>query len=123
MVIREEGAVSTDPVHQRLYGKVPYGFLYAYNPQNFLSHGTPPYPDSFNSKLHYQMVGKDDDFAVGSDIANFDFRNELKNLKMPVLIYGGMYNRVAVPSMMIKFKEYYPHAQFVIFEKSGIIHK
>ena len=119
MIIREKGAVSSDPEHQRLYSKVPYGFLYAYNPENFAHRGQKPYPNSFNSKLYYQMVGKDGDFIVGSDIGSFDYRKDLKNLKMPVLIYGGRYDRVAVPVMMEKFKEYCPQAKFVMFEKSG----
>lgn len=119
MIIREAGAVSSDPEHQHLYGEVPYGFLYAYNPNNFLSHGRKPYPNSYNSKLYYQMVGRDGDFIVGSDIGKFDYRKELKNLKMPVLIYGGRYDRVAVPVMMEKFKEYCPQAKFVMFERSG----
>jgi proline iminopeptidase len=119
MIIREKGAVSSDPEHQRLYSKVPYGFLYAYNPNNFLSRGRKPYPNSFNSKLYYQMVGRDGDFLVGSDIGTFDYRKQLKNLKMPVLIYGGRYDRVAVPVMMEKYKQYCPQAKFVMFEKSG----
>ncbi len=119
MIIREAGAVSSDLKHQELYAKVPYGFLYSYNPNNFLLRGSKPYPNSFNSKLYYQMVGKDGDFIVGSDIGNFDFRKELKNLKMPVLIYGGRYDRVAVPEMMVKYKEYCPQAKFIMFEKSG----
>lgn len=119
MIIREKGAISSDPEHQRLYSKVPYGFLYAYNPENFVRRGQKPYPNSFNSKLYYQMVGKDGDFIVGSDIGSFDYRKDLKKLKMPVLIYGGRYDRVAVPVMMEKFKEYCPQAKFVMFEKSG----
>jgi proline iminopeptidase len=117
--MREAGAISSDEKHQALYGKVPYGFLYAYNPNNFLRRGQKPYPNPNNTKLYYQMVGKDGDFIVGSDIGNFDFRKDLKNLAMPVLIYGGRYDRVAVPSMMIKYKEYCPQAQFMFFEKSG----
>jgi proline iminopeptidase len=119
MIIREKGAISSDEEHQRLYAKVPYGFLYAYNPQNFIYRGQKPYPNSFNSKLYYQMVGKDGDFIVGSDIGNFDFRRQLEDLKMPILIYGGRYDRVAVPAMMVKYKEYCPQAKFVMFEKSG----
>jgi proline iminopeptidase len=65
------------------------------------------------------MVGKDGDFIVGSDIGNFDFRKDLKKLTMPVLIIAGRYDRVAVPWMQVKFKEYCPQAQFVMFEKSG----
>ena len=65
------------------------------------------------------MVGKDGDFIVGNDIGNFDYRTRLKDLKMPVLIIAGRYDRVAVPMMQIKYKEYCPQAQFVMFEKSG----
>jgi proline iminopeptidase len=117
--IREQGYISSDSLHQALYGRVPYGFLYAYNPENFKSRGAKPYPHPFNAQLYYQMVGKDGDFIVGNDIGNFDYRKNLKSLKMPVLIYGGRYDRVAVPQMMVKYKEYCPQAKFVIFEHSG----
>ena len=122
MKIREQGAVSSDEKHQEIYGRVPYGFLYAYNPVQFEPNPAvrrKAYPNPFNSKLYYQMVGKDGDFIVGSDIGNFDFRKDLKNLKMPMLIYGGRYDRVAVPAMMMKYKEYCPQAKFVMFENSG----
>jgi Predicted hydrolases or acyltransferases (alpha/beta hydrolase superfamily) len=72
-----------------------------------------------NTKLYYQMVGRDGDFLVASDIGTFDFRKELKNLKMPILIYAGRYDRVAVPWMEVKYKEYCPQAKFVMFEQSG----
>jgi proline iminopeptidase len=128
MKLREAGEVSSDEKHQEIYGRVPYGFLYAYNPDNFenrkvqssqTSVPTKPYPNSFNSKLYYQMVGKDGDFIVGSDIGNFDYRKDLKKLKMPILIIAGRYDRVAVPWMEIKYKEYCPQAKFVMFEHSG----
>ena len=62
MKIREEGAVSSDEAHQDIYGRVPYGFLYAYNPARFERRGKrKPYPNAFNSKLYYQMVGRDGD--------------------------------------------------------------
>jgi proline iminopeptidase len=119
MKIREQGAVSRDANHQEIYGRVPYGFLYAYDPSKFEASGRKPYPNAMNTKLYYQMVGKDGDFIVGNDIGNFDYRKQLKDLKMPVLIIGGRYDRVAVPEMMVKYKEYCPQAEFVMFEKSG----
>jgi proline iminopeptidase len=119
MKVRELGAISSDPIHQEIYGKVPYGFLYAYNPNNFKARGRKPYPNAFNSEVYYQMVGKDGDFIVGSDIGNFDFRKSLKSLPMPILIVAGRYDRVAVPWMMVKYKTYCPQAQFVMFENSG----
>jgi len=119
MKLRNQGIISSDEIHQEIYGKVPYGFLYAYNPDNFKSRGARPYPNPFNAKLYYQMVGKDGDFIVGNDIGNFDYRMKLKDLTMPVLIYGGRYDRVAVPEMMVKYKQYCPQAKFVMFEHSG----
>jgi proline iminopeptidase len=119
MNAREQGAISRDPIHQEIYSKVPYGFLYAYNPENFKRSGRKPYPNSNNSNLYYQMVGKDGDFIVGNDIGNFDFRKQLKDLKMPILIYAGRFDRVAVPWMMFKYKQYCPQAEFVMLEKSG----
>ncbi len=119
MDAREQGITSSDQIHQEIYGKVPYGFLYAYNPENFKRSDGKPYPNFMNTKLYYQMVGRDGDFIVGNDIGNFDFRKQLKNLQMPILIYGGRYDRVAVPWMMDKFKEYCPQAQYVMFERSG----
>lgn len=118
--LRNQGLISSDEAHQELYGRVPYGFLYAYNPSKFTG-GAPgkPYPNAYNSKLYYQMVGKDGDFIVGNDIGNFDFRKQLKTLKMPVLIIAGRFDRVAVPWMQVKYKDYCPQAQFEMFERSG----
>ena len=119
MAIRKKDAVSSSYNHQDIYGRVPYRFLYAYNPENFVSRGRKSYPNPFNTKLYYQMVGRDGDFVVGNDIGHFDFRKQLKNLKMPILIVAGRYDRVAVPWMQVQYKKYCPQAQFVIFEKSG----
>ncbi|GAB4298699.1 MAG: alpha/beta fold hydrolase [Ignavibacteriaceae bacterium] len=119
MRIREQGAVSSDPEHQEIYGRVPYGFLYAYNPENFKPGRRSQYPNPFNTNLYYQMVGRDGDFELTSDIGTFDYRRQLKDLKMPILIYGGRYDRVAVPRMMVEYKKYCPQAEFVMFEKSG----
>ena len=119
MIVRKQGYQSSDPLHQAIYSRVPYGFLYAYNPENFRYNTSPPYPNTMNTRLYYQMVGKDGDFTVGSDIGNFDYRKQLKNLKMPVLIIAGRYDRVAVPWMSVKYKEYCPQAEFVMFEQSG----
>lgn len=119
MNAREQGVVSSDKIHQDIYSRVPYGFLYAFNPENFGKRKRKPYPNSMNVDLYYQMVGRDGDFLVTSDIGTFDYRKLLKNLKMPILIYAGRYDRVAVPWMQVKYKEYCPQAEFVMFERSG----
>ncbi len=61
----------------------------------------------------------DGDFIVQHDIGTFDYRKDLKDLTMPILIIGGRYDRVAVPREMVKYKKYCPQAEFVMFEKSG----
>ncbi|GAB3960242.1 proline iminopeptidase-family hydrolase [Spirosoma harenae] len=119
MVIRQQGYQSCDSLHQAVYGRVPYAFFYAYNPTNFLGSSNEPYPNKYNTKLYYQLVGKDGDFRVGNDIGRFDYRQALKTLPMPILILAGRYDRVAVPWMMVKYKQYCPQAQFELFEKSG----
>ncbi|HRW75375.1 MAG: alpha/beta fold hydrolase [Lewinellaceae bacterium] len=122
MIVREQGYVSQDEIHQEIYSRVPYGFLYAYNPDKFVRRGKPsgtPYPNRFNPDVYYQMVGKDGDFIVGSDIGNFDYRTKLKDLPMPILVIAGRFDRVAVPREMVKYKTYCPQCEFVMFEKSG----
>lgn len=119
MVLRKKGLVSSDPECIDIYGQVPYGFLYAYNPDKFLHGIDPSYPNKFNTKLYYQIVGRDGDFKVEGDMKKFDVTSKLKKMKMPVLIIAGRYDRVAVPKEQVKYKTYCPQAQFVMFEKSG----
>lgn len=119
MAMRKRGLISSDNAFSNLYSTVPYGFLYAYNPNNFLRGLDPKYPNRFNSKLYYQIVGADGDFTVGNDIAKFDVTRQLKDLKMPVLIVAGRYDRVAVPKYQVMYKTFCPQAKFVMFEKSG----
>jgi proline iminopeptidase len=119
MALRDSGYISNMPAHYNVYGEVPYGFLYAYNPNNFLKSLDKNYPNPFNTALYYQLVGADGDFHVGGDIAAFDCRMQLKTLTMPVLVIAGRYDRVSVPSYAIQYKQYCKQAEFVMFEKSG----
>lgn len=119
MTVRNAGARSSDSEHIKIYGEVPYGFLYAYNPNNFNKRLDPTYPNPFNTRLYYQMVGVDGDFIIGGDIGTFDCRKQLRDLPMPVLVIAGRYDRVAVPEFQVQYKRYCPKAQFEMFEHSG----
>ncbi len=119
MTVRANGVHSNDQEHIKIYGEVPYGFLYAYNPDKFLKSIDPSYPNNFNTQLYYQLVGDDGDFIIGGDVAKADYRKQLKDLKMPVLIIAGRYDRVSIPVFAVQYKTYCPQAQFEMFEKSG----
>ena len=62
------------------------------------------------------------DYSLERDIEDLEgLRKAMKLDKINVLghSYGGRYDRVAVPEMMIKYKKYCPQAKYVMFEKSG----
>jgi proline iminopeptidase len=121
VLIRKQGFRSSDSLHRAVYGRVPSWFLYGYNPETLINFPRVPYPNKRNMNLYYQMVGKDGDFKVTSDLGTFDYRPKLKDLKMPILVIAGRYDRVAVPWMTIQYKQYCPQARFELFEKSGHI--
>jgi proline iminopeptidase len=116
MEIREKGYLSSSPEHIAAY-KIPSGLLYYYNPENVSKMRS----DSlvWNTDVYYQIVGVDGDFIIGGDIGKLDFRRDLRNLKMPILITAGRYDRISDPRFAVKYKLYAPQAEFVMFEKSG----
>ncbi|HXC05065.1 MAG TPA: alpha/beta hydrolase, partial [Bacteroidia bacterium] len=126
MELRAKGQKSADAEHQAVYGEVPYGFLYAYNPEKFErenrrdtfmpSEKLMPHPHKHNPVLYYQFVGEDGDFRVTGDIGTMDFRKDLGKLTMPILIYTGRYDRVAIPKFAMEYPVYAPQATFVLFE-------
>lgn len=121
MRMRKRGLIASDMPYIAEESAVPFGIIEAYNPNNFTNGNNldTAYPNQFNVKLYYQLVGADGDFAVGGDMAKFDVTQDLKNLKMPVLIVAGRYDRISVPKFAVLYKQYCPQAQFVMFEHSG----
>ncbi len=115
---RSQGGVSADSTSQALYGEVPYGFLYCFNP-TIKNAYMKEHKQTFSPTVYFQMVGRDGDFIIGGDIADFDVRTKLKDLKMPILVMAGRYDRVSTPEMAILYKQYCPQAEYVMFEKSG----
>jgi proline iminopeptidase len=116
MKLREEGFRSSSPEHIKAY-KIPSGLLYFYNPENAKKMRSDSL--SWNTDVYYQIVGVDGDFIIGGDIGPLDFRRDLKNLKMPILVLAGRYDRISDPRFAVKYKVYAPQAEFVMFEKSG----
>ena len=116
LALREQGRRSNDPEIDGLFG-VPMALVYFYDGSNqskLMGNDT-----LWNSDVFYAIAGENVSFMVGGDIYDFDTREQLKNLKMPLLIMAGRWDRLVAPRYSIKFKKYAPQARFVIFEKSG----
>jgi proline iminopeptidase len=112
--LRAQGLHSSVKEHQDAYAEIPPSLYYFYNGSN-----ADNFKPEMNADLYYSMVGDDADFLVGGDIAKIDFRTQLRNLRMPVLILASRFDRVCFPRFSTQFKQYAPQAEFVMFEKSG----
>ncbi len=115
--VRAKGAHSKAREHQDLYGPIPMGLFYFYDASNADRLTTEN--GWLNTDVYYQIAGDDADFLIGGDVTKIDFRTKLKDLKMPVLILAGRFDRVALPRFAVQYRTYAPQAEFVMFEKSG----
>ena len=119
MAVRNQGHKSSSPEHVKAYD-IPLGLMFFYDASNASKLGQDmSNPLDFNWDVYYQICGDDADFEIGGEIAKFDFKKDLKNLRMPVLIIAGRYDRVSIPRFAVKYKDYAPQAEFVMLEKSG----
>jgi proline iminopeptidase len=114
MELRRQGLHSSAKAHQDAY-QLPVGLLYFHD----ASKAKLLWDDPSNNDVYYAIAGDDADFLIGGDIAAVDFRLELQQLKMPVLVIAGRYDRVSIPRWALEFKRYIPHAEFKMFEESG----
>ena len=117
MKLRAQGVHSSAKEHQDLYGLIPQGLLYFYDSSNADKMST---EDGWiNADVYYQIAGDDADFLISGDMSKIDFRTQLKNLKMPMLILSGRFDRVSMPKYSMQFQTYAPQAKYVMFEHSG----
>lgn len=94
--------------------------LYYYDTANKKNkYNDPNYPNDWNDKVYYQFLGDRADVKVSDDFLMFEDTAKLKNLKLPILILAGRHDRISLPELSIKFKEYCTQASFVMLEKSG----
>jgi len=115
--IRRTGRLSSDPEYQQVQGELPSSLLYLYDPS--ITQSPSPGASTFNPDVYFQMAGPDADVILGGDLAKFDLRSQLKTIKAPMLITAGRFDRVALPRYSVRYREYAPQAQFVMFERSG----
>lgn len=119
MLIRKNGKLSNDSIYQSILNKIPLSFNFRYNPESKYTSTNVSYPNRNNNKLALQMAGPDGDFILTGDLSSFDFRKDLNNLKIPILVMAGRYDKIAPPKWTIQYKEFCPKCEFVFFEKSG----
>jgi proline iminopeptidase len=115
--LRARGVRSSAKEFQEAYG-VPPVFHYFYNPENARQLPITE-PSLYNPDLWYAMAGDDADFIVGGELARYDVRPRLRRLRKPVLVLAGRFDRNTFPRLTFRYKNYLPHAEFVVLEKSG----
>lgn len=115
--LRAEGRLASDPEMESLFAK--HGPLIRwYNPDNVSRLATEP--GARNPELYHVFAGSDVDFIIGGEVARLpDFRSRLKELRMPVLILAGRFDRALYPKLQMDFKRCCPQARFVMLERSG----
>jgi proline iminopeptidase len=115
--VRAKGFLSSSKEHQEVYA-VPPTFSYFYNPENARLLPITE-PNLYNSDLWYAMAGKDADFAVKGELARFDVKQQLKKIEIPMLVLAGRFDRMVPPKVTVQYKNLFPQAEFIMFEKSG----
>jgi proline iminopeptidase len=118
--LRARGFRSSSKEHQEIYSVPPVLYDF-YNPENFLKlpRFAAPEPNLLNPELWYAIAGEDADFQIGGELGRWDVRAQLNQLKMPILVFAGRFDRGLSPRLTLQYKTLIPHAQFVMFEKSG----
>jgi proline iminopeptidase len=116
-VFRAQGVPSTHPRVQQLYA-VHSRLCRFYNPDNAAK--VPSEPGSKNAALYPVFAGEDVEFFIGGEVARLpDFRPRLHELRMPVMILAGRYDRALYPKYQLEFKRCAPQAAFHWMERSG----
>jgi proline iminopeptidase len=117
LVFRAQGVPSTHPRVQQLYA-VHARLCRFYDPENAAR--VPSEPGSKNAALYPVFAGEDVEFFIGGEVARLpDFRRRLHELRMPVLILAGRYDRALCPKYQLEFTRYAPQATFRWMERSG----
>jgi proline iminopeptidase len=115
--LKSQGYASTSPEMEELFRKHS-ALIRWYNPDHASRLATEA--TGRNSELYPVFVGTDVEFVIGGQVAQLpDFRPRLKELKMPVLILAGRFDRALYPKLQMEFKHFCPQAQFVMLERSG----
>jgi proline iminopeptidase len=75
--------------------------------------------NTMNPEISIAIMGKDMDFKLGGEAANFDWHAGLRSLRVPILIVNGRADLVVTPRQAEELASAAPGAKLVIFEHSG----
>lgn len=117
--LRKKGILSNADAYGELYGQCIAG-LYWFNETNgakMFSSNDPK--DGGNGDVYNAMIGDDPEWIVGGTMKKFDPRKKMKNVKVPILVCNGRYDRVSTPKVAYEISTLYPNATLKFFEKSG----
>lgn len=115
--LRAKGFKAASKEHQEAYTITP-AFSYFYNPDNVAKLPLTD-PNLYNPDPWFAMGGDDADFVVTGPLARWDVRKRLPEMKMPMLILGGRFDRQVPPNVTLSYKTLAPQAEFLMLEKSG----
>ena len=115
--LRAKGVKSTAPEMMQVSPDL-FALLFFYQRDNA---GTlvPPSDSTLNSDISISIMGKDMDFELSGEAANFDWHAGLKSLRLPILILNGRADLVVTPRQAEQLAKAAPGAKLVIFERSG----
>jgi proline iminopeptidase len=115
--LHSRGVRSTAPEMQELY-RVHGPLVRFHDPANAAKLRTEP--GAKNAELYPVFAGDDVEFFIGGEVARLpDFRPRLRELRMPVLILAGRWDRALYPRFQREFQQHAPQATFVWMERSG----
>ncbi|MCG2584932.1 alpha/beta fold hydrolase [Massilia sp. TS11] len=119
--LRRDGVKSSDSAYQALQGDAE-GDLYWYDLRNAARRPPPGDPrERFRADVYFAMLGDDPEVQVGGAMARFDARPVLQQLRTPLLVTSGRYDRVALPRCALEMVQLAPPgvARLQMFEQSG----
>jgi proline iminopeptidase len=111
--LRAKGGLSCDSAYQKVQGRVPLSLFYFYDP----SHANLAL--DMNLEVYCRLAGPDADIVLGGDLASVDFRQQLREIRIPTLVLAGRFDHVAIPRYSEQYRTLMPQAEFVMFEQSG----
>jgi proline iminopeptidase len=114
--LRSKGLRGSAKEHQEAYN-VPPGLMLFHDAS--IAENLPKEFLNLNPEVYFTIAGHDADFQIGGDIAKLDFRPHLQEIRFPVLIVAGRYDRIVPPRYSMQYKKYAPQAQFVMMARSG----